>query len=113
MLFGFDFAVELVLIEFFLGENFVAPGLEFAEAPIQPLGLATVKPHRRARQVLQETPVMTDEHECAAAARQFAFQPFNRRQIEVVGWLVEQQDVRGGGKCARECRAARLTAGQT
>ena len=42
---------------------------------------------------VQELAVVGDQHEAAGAARQIALQPFARRQVEVVGRLVQQQQV--------------------
>jgi len=53
---------------------------------------------------------MADDHERAAAAVEFAFQPFDGREIEVVGRLVQQQDIRFGRQHPRQRRAAGFTA---
>ena len=42
---------------------------------------------------VQELPVVGDHHEAAVAPRQEALQPFARRQVQVVGGLVEEQQV--------------------
>ena len=56
---------------------------------------------------------MADQHDralrCAASIR---FQPFDGRQIEVVGRLVQQQDARRGRQDMGERRAPDLAAGQ-
>jgi hypothetical protein len=44
--------------------------------------------------VLQEAPVVGDEHQRAAETAQLFFQPGDGENIEVVGGLVQQQDVR-------------------
>jgi hypothetical protein len=41
---------------------------------------------------------VADDHECALVARQPAFQPVDRGKVEVVGRLVEQQQVRLAGQ---------------
>ena len=46
------------------------------------------------RHPIQESPVMGDGDHAALECHQQFFQPFNRIQIEVVGRLIEQQDVR-------------------
>ena len=112
MFLGDDLAVELLRVALFLLEHGIAPGLEFAKAPVEPLGDAAVEPDRGPRQVLQEAPVMADQHEGRAQARQFAFEPFDRRQVEMVGRLVEQQDVGLRRQRAGERRAAALAARQ-
>src|SRR6266851_5789876 len=93
MLFVDDFAVELVLVALFLGQHFVAPGLERAKAAVDLPDLAAVEPRGRARQIGHEAAVMADDNQRAAAAGEFAFQPFDGGEIEMVGGLVEQQDI--------------------
>ncbi len=65
-----------------------------------------------ARQVLQEAPVMADDDQRRAQALQFAFQPFDGRQIEMVGRLVEQQDIGLRRQHAGKRGAARFAAGK-
>ena len=54
---------------------------------------------------------MADDDQRAAAAVEFAFQPFDGGEIEMVGRLVEQQDVGRGRQHPRQRRAAGLAAG--
>ncbi len=112
MFFGDDLAVELVLRGFFFREQGVAPFLEMGKAAVQPLGGAAVEPNGRARQVRQEAPVMADDHQSGAALAKILFQPLDGGQIEMVGWLVEQQNVGIGGERAGERSAAGFAAGQ-
>ena len=106
-----DLAVELVLFALFLGQHLVAPGLEGAKAAVDLPDLAAIEPRRAARQVRQEPPVMADQDQRAAAAAEFAFQPFDGGEIEMVGRLVEQQDIGRRRQHARQCGAAGLAAG--
>ena len=85
-----DLAVELVLVALFLGQHLVAPRLESAEPAVDLPDLAAIQPCGRARQVLQEAAVMADDDQRAAAAVEFAFQPFDGGEVEMVGRLVEQ-----------------------
>ena len=62
---------------------------------------------------LQQPAVVTDQHDAGPHAGQFAFEPFDARQIQMIGRLVEQQDIGRGRQHAGERRAARLTAGQS
>ena len=55
---------------------------------------------------------MADQHQSRAQALQFAFQPFDGRQVEMVGRLVEQQNVGLRRQHPGERRAARLAAGK-
>jgi len=91
---GRDLARHLVTVALFLFQRLVAPALELAETAVEPPGHALVDPERGPRQVLQEAPVMADQYQRRANGGQLFFQPFDRRQVEVVGRLVEQQDIR-------------------
>ena len=55
---------------------------------------------------------MADQHQGGTHGAQFAFQPLDGRQIEMVGGLVEQQDIRLGREHAGEAAAPRLAARQ-
>jgi hypothetical protein len=99
-----DLAVELVLGHLLLGQLLVAPGLEIAKADVDAPGLAAVEPHGDLRQVLQEAAVVADEDEGAALRAQPGLEPFDGRQVEVVGRLIQQQDV---GRPAPARRPAR------
>ena len=61
---------------------------------------------------VEEAPVVADQHQRRARSRELVLQPFDRRQVEMVGRLVEQQDVGLGREHARERGAARLAAGK-
>ncbi len=52
---------------------------------------------------------MADEHEGRARRGELGFEPFDGRQIEMVGRLVEQKDVGVGSHHVGEGRAADLT----
>ena len=106
-----DLAVELVLVAFFFRQHLVAPGLERREAAVDLPDLAAIEPGGRARQVGEEAAVVADDDERAFPALQFAFQPFDGRQIKMVGRLVQQQDVGRGRQHPRQRRAAGLAAG--
>ncbi len=54
---------------------------------------------------------MADDHQRAAPAGEFALQPFDGGEIEMVGGLVQQQDIGRGRQHARQRRAAGFTAG--
>ena len=112
MLLGDDRAVELVLFALFVGQHVVAPALEGGESALDPARLAAVEPDRAARQVGEKAPVVADHHDRGAAACEFLLQPFDGGKVEVIGRLVEQQDVGGGCEHARKCRPPGLAAGE-
>jgi hypothetical protein len=108
-----ELAAQLVLIARFLFQHLVAPRLELGEIAVEAAGGATIDPGDRARQALEQAPVVADDDECRPQRGEFALQPGDRRQIEVVGRLVEQQDVWRRSQRARECGTTRLAAGET
>jgi len=55
---------------------------------------------------------VADQHQRATARTEFAFQPFDGGEVEVVGRLVQQQDVGRGRQHTGERRAARFAAGE-
>ena len=112
MLFGDDLAVELVLFALFLRQQHVAPFLEMAEATLDAAGAAAVEPDRGARQRRKKAAVMADDHQRGAPRIEVALQPFDRGQVEMIGRLVEQQDVGRWRQHACERGAARFAAGQ-
>ena len=112
MLFSDDLAVELVLVALLLRQDRVAPFFEMGEPAFQPAGLAPVEPDGDARQRRQEAAVVADDHQRGAPRSEIALQPFDRAQVEVVGRLVEQQDVGRGRQHPRERGAARFAAGE-
>ena len=106
-----DLAVELVLVALFLGQHLVAPGLERAETLVDLLDLAAIEPGGGARQIGHEAAVMADDDQRRAAAGEFAFQPFDGGEIEMVGGLVQQQDIGRGRQHPRQRGAAGFAAG--
>ena len=112
MFFGDDLAVQLVLFALLLGQQHVTPFLEMGEAPFDASRATAVEPNRRARQVREKAPVVTDDHEGRAPGVEVALQPFDGGEIQVIGWLIEQKDVGGGRQHARERGAACFAAGK-
>ena len=55
---------------------------------------------------------MADGDDRALIAAQKAFQPLDGGQVEMVGRLVQQQDVRGDGQHPRKLRPPALAAGK-
>ena len=66
-----------------------------------------IEPHRGAAHALQEAPVVADQDDGRRRPFQLAFQPFDGRQVEMVGRLVEKQDVGRRRKHAGESRTSR------
>ena len=74
---------EELLLAFEEGRVVAGPVVEPAPVELDDAG----------RQPPQEHPVVSDEHQRAAGAEQELFEPADRVDVEVVGRLVEQQDV--------------------
>lgn len=55
---------------------------------------------------------MGDEHQRDARGNQHLLEPFDGADIEMVGRLVQQQQLRGNGQCLRQRQAFFLTAGK-
>jgi len=107
-----QFAVELVAVEFLAPQDVVAPAFELGETGVQAPRHAAVQPDGGLRQPFQEAAVVADQHQGGAGPLELGFQPFDGRQVQVVGRFVEQQDIRRRRQYARERRTARLAAGQ-
>ncbi len=112
MLFRDDLAVELVLVALLFFEHLVTPTLEVGETAFDAACLAAVEPDRAARQIGKEAAVVADHDQRGTAAFELALQPFDRGQIEMVGRLVEQEDVRHRRQHPGERRAACFAAGE-
>ena len=73
---------------------------------------AAVQPQQAAGQLAQEGAVVADHQDAAGEARQLLFQPLDGRQVEMVGRLVQQQQIRPADQGARQRRAPAFAAGQ-
>ena len=96
--------VELLRRPRFLLVDPLGPGVEAAEADLGAAQLGPVEPQAALRQALQEGAVVADDDESALEALQPVLEPFDRAEVEMVGWLVEQQHVGRLGECADDCR---------
>ena len=67
---------------------------------------------RDARHRVQEFPVVADDHQRAGVARQPAFQPDQGVEVQVVGGLVQQQQVARRHQRARQLQAHAPAAGE-
>ena len=112
MFLAHDLAAELVLLALLFFEDRVAPFLEMRKALVQPPRLAAVEPHSRAAHPFEEAAVVRDDDESGRRPAEFVFQPFDHGKVEMVGGLVEQQDVRFRRHCPGERCPACLAAGK-
>ncbi len=94
----------------FLGIDRLFPRLIAAEADILAAHVPPVEPQRRAGQALQKGAVMADDHEGAFEPVEPALQPVDGGQVEMVGRLVQQQQVRLLRQRAGDGGAAALAA---
>ena len=93
-------------------KDLVAPCLEPREIVVHALGLTPIEPNSRARQVLEKSAIVADENLSGLGRRKLALEPFDRRQVQMVGRFVKQQDVRRRRQSAGECGTSRFAAGQ-
>ena len=112
MLLGDDLAGQLLLVPFLLFEEVVTPRLEPGKTLLDAAGLATVDPDGAPGEVGEKAPVVADQHQRRTQRFELVFQPFDGRQVEVVGRLVQQQDIGLGRQHASQRGAARLPARQ-
>ena len=113
MLFGDYSPIKLVLIAcFFLQQRILRRSLKIRKSPLEAPRLPAVEPGRAAREGRKKTPVMADDHERGASRIEIPLQPFDRRQIEMIGRLIKQKDVGIGRQYAGEGGPARLAAGK-
>lgn len=94
--FGFflDFLVKILLFDDFLVDNLFLPFFKIAETFVVAAQNAAVEPEGCPGGVAQKHPVMADEYDRAAKIGDNFFKFFNRRHIQMVGRLVQQQNVR-------------------
>ena len=82
------------------------------EAAVHAAGDPGLEPHHGFADGLQHAAVMADEHDAGAGGGEFLLQPLDRRQVEVVGRFVQQEQVGGGGEGAGQGGAPGLAAGE-
>ena len=94
----------LLLVERRLGlrQALGAHALESGVVAAVASDLALVQVQRHPRDCVQELPVMADDHQRAGVALQPGFQPHQGVQVEVVGGLVQQQQVGRAHQRARQ-----------
>src|ERR1039457_3750639 len=80
--------------------------------PLVRVGVAAVELKDPLRDVVQEVPVVGDRHHSPRVLLQVLFQPLHALGVQVVGWLVEQQQVRLRQQQLAQRHAALLSTGQ-
>jgi hypothetical protein len=76
------------------------------------MGTSAVQLENPLRHVVQEVPVMGYGEDRAGVALQMSFQPLHRFGVEVVGRLVQQQEIRLRNQQLAQRDSTPLTAGQ-
>ncbi len=108
-----DLAAELLRLGGLVLQHLLAPGLEMREAALHATGGAVLKPDDGAGEGFEHAAVVADQHDAGAQRGELALEPLDGGQVEVVGRLVEQQQLGGGGERAGERGAPGLAAGET
>ena len=106
---------QRLLVRGLVSQQLVALLQKLAVPPLdlqQPLGVHAIELQHAPRDVLQEVAVVTDDHERLRLAFQERLQPEDRFHVEMVGRLVEQQDVRLESQFARDGQPLPPTAGE-
>ena len=93
-------------------DQLLRPGLEAGEAVIELVQPAALEPEHAGREPREEGAVMADEEQRALEAQQHLLEPFDGRQIEVIGGLVQQQQIGIAGQRPGQGRAPALAAGE-
>ena len=105
----------VVLVRLRLDELLVAH-LALAQVPVEVALVARARAgvylHDDACERLEQVAVVRDEHERAAVELEEALEPVHGGEVEVVGRLVEEQEVRLAREDARELRAHAPAAGE-
>ncbi len=107
---GLDLFLQLMLFGLFRIEHFIAPLLECLEPLIEGTAGAAVEPDHPPGQSLEEAAVVADQDEGGIARAQAFLEPVDHRQIEMVGRLIQQQDIGVGGQCPGERHPAAFPA---
>ncbi len=113
MFFGLQLRFEAGEVARVLRFNAFGPFFKRRIAPVELEQLPLPQPQGRGGNALQKAAVVADDEAGAALAGDDAFELFDRGDVEVVGRLVEEENVGVGGKRPRQRRAARLAAGKS
>ena len=99
MRFDLQLGIEALGSTRFFGIDCLHPRLIAAKADFVAAQASPVEPQRLACQPGQKGSVVADDHKGALVAGQPVLKPFDRPKIEVVGRLIEQQQVGFAGEC--------------
>src|SRR6185437_12378214 len=108
-----DLAIELVARQLFFLEHGVAPVLEGGKAPVEAARDAAIEPDGRAGEIAEEPAIVTDDHQRRTQGRELGLEPLDGRQVEMVGGLVEQENIGLGRQHAGERGTAGFAARKT
>src|SRR5262252_669248 len=101
-----------MLLVSLLLEYRAAPTLEQCETLFEHPGNTPVEPYGTVREPFEQPSVMADQDDARAQFGQFALQPLDAGQIQMIGRFVEKQDVGWRSQGASQGRATCLAAGQ-
>ena len=107
-----DFALLLLVRRLLHLQGSRSLAFELGVVPLVELERTVVDVADVAHGVVQKLPVMGDQQKRAAVARQPLLQPQHGIQIEVVGRLIEEQQVRARHQRLRQIQAHAPTAGE-
>ena len=97
-----DRPLELVQAGLLLGQKPLGPSLELAEALIKHAQPTAIEPPDGAADRGEEGAVVADHDQSATASGKMLLEPLNGRQVEVIGGLIEQENLGLADQDARE-----------
>ena len=107
--FGFELGLQLLQLADLGLFDFFGPALEIAVAFRAFQNDAVAQPERVRGHILHKPAVVADQKDGAVETEEPRFQGLDHWHIEMVGWLVQKQDVRGQRERLGEGGAADLT----
>ncbi len=110
ILLGGDALLQALGLALLALDQLLRPGLEAGEAGVELMQPAALEPEHAGREAREEGAVMADEEQRALEAQQHLLEPFDGRQVEVVGGLVQQQQIGIAGQRPGQGRAPALAA---
>ena len=110
ILLGGDALLQALGLALLALDQLLRPGLEAGEAGVELMQPAALEPEHAGREAREEGAVMADEEQRALEAQQHLLEPFDGRQVEVIGGLVQQQQIGIAGQRPGQGRAPALAA---